>query len=268
MAPFKIEDNFREKMQERELQPSDGAWAKLEARLGEEKKSGLHRNTWYAIAAGFIGILILASVFFNENSLTSDGEIVREDTPLEKLNTENDGEFKEIIPVPDNSEEDLVVEEVALEEIDIKESIPVQEKEIAKQEVKEQTQTKKAQKIIAMTSVEVKSDPREEVKLNKDLNLNNEDFIESKVNEVVAEVENIVKRNSKVTPEDVDALLIEAQREISNQRILNSNTKKVNAAALLEDVELELERSFRDKVFDALGDGYSKIRTAVAERNN
>ena len=76
MAPIKIEDNIREKMQERELQPSKDAWAKLETRLGEEKKSGLNRKTWYAIAAGFIGILILASVFFNNDAVTNDAEIV------------------------------------------------------------------------------------------------------------------------------------------------------------------------------------------------
>ena len=63
-------------------------------------------------------------------------------------------------------------------------------------------------------------------------------------------------------------LLAKAQREIELQRILNNSNYKIDAAALLSDVESELERSFRDKVFDALGEGYQKIRTAVAERNN
>jgi hypothetical protein len=62
--------------------------------------------------------------------------------------------------------------------------------------------------------------------------------------------------------------LAKAQRAISNQRILQKNTQKIDASALLMDVELELEQSFRDKVFEMLGEGFIKIRTAVSERNN
>ncbi|MBT8275281.1 MAG: hypothetical protein KJO39_03975 [Bacteroidia bacterium] len=268
MAPFKIEDNIREKMQERELQPSEGAWAKLEARLGEEKNSGLNRNTWYAIAAGFIGILILASVFFNSNSLTNEGEIVQEDTYVEELNSGNDNEFKELISEPDTSEDELAIDEKVLEEKDNAKTVPVLQKIIAKKEPKEQNEIKIDQKIIAASEVEEQPEQVNETRLIEDQPTDNRGFVESKVNEVVAEVENRIKTNSTVTPEEVDALLMEAQREISNQRILNSQTKKVDAAALLEDVEFEMERSFRDKVFDALGDGYNKIKTAVAERNN
>ena len=65
---------------------------------------------------------------------------------------------------------------------------------------------------------------------------------------------------------DVEALLNNARREIETQRIINN--PKVDATALLEDVEWELEESFRDKVFDALGEGYNKVRTAVSERND
>ena len=193
---------------------------------------------------------------------------LKRDTPVEELNSGNENEFNELIVDPDSSEEDLANEETILEDNVNSEVVPVQKKEIAKKDVKEQIREKKEQEVIATTIVEEKPEPLDENKLKKDLPLNNEAFVESKVNEVVAEVENRVKTNSLVTPEEVDALLIEAQREISNQRILNSQTKKVDAAALLEDIEFELERSFRDKVFDALGDGYNKIRTAVAERNN
>ena len=93
-------------------------------------------------------------------------------------------------------------------------------------------------------------------------------FEDSKVEEVVAKLREIQQTNKDITVEEVDALLANAQREIKNQRILFEATQKVDAAALLLDVELELERSFRDKVFDVLGDGFQKIRTAVTERNN
>ena len=81
-------------------------------------------------------------------------------------------------------------------------------------------------------------------------------------------VQKIQNENNTVTPDEIDALLAKAQRDISNNRILQANTQKVDAAALLLDVETELERSFRDRVFDALGEGFNKVRSAVAERNN
>ncbi len=42
----------------------------------------------------------------------------------------------------------------------------------------------------------------------------------------------------------------------------------MDATALLNVVEFELETSFRDKVFEALGDGFEKVITSVADRNN
>ncbi len=35
---------------------------------------------------------------------------------------------------------------------------------------------------------------------------------------------------------------------------------------LLNMVEYEIETSFRDKVFEALGDSFEKVKTAVANR--
>jgi len=42
----------------------------------------------------------------------------------------------------------------------------------------------------------------------------------------------------------------------------------VDASALLLEAEQELDRSFRDQIFDALKSGYLKAKTAVANRNN
>ena len=94
------------------------------------------------------------------------------------------------------------------------------------------------------------------------------DFIDAKIDEVVAKVKQMQGESTAVSAEEIETLLEKAQREISNQRLLDQATTKIDPASLLEDVETELERSFRDKVFDALGEGFNKIRTAVVERNN
>jgi hypothetical protein len=43
---------------------------------------------------------------------------------------------------------------------------------------------------------------------------------------------------------------------------------RVEAIALLNQAEDELDQSFRDHIFEALKDGFFKVRTAVASRND
>lgn len=266
MAPIKIEDNIREKMQEREVQPSENAWAKLDAKLGNSGRSGFDRNTWFAIAAVFTGLIILTAVLLNGNDISNTNQLVEEDGSVEIPNTEPENSVEEIIAIPENTMEEIA-SEVNKPEKYQEEGVPeIQKKEIKKTSLAKAEGTDPTDKVLAINEVEEKAIAENEIKI--EAQVNNEDFMQNKVDEVVAEVEKRVKTNSTVTPEEIDDLLKQAQRQISNQRILNSQTKKVDAAALLEDVEFELERSFRDKVFDALGDGYQKIRTAVAERNN
>ena len=50
--------------------------------------------------------------------------------------------------------------------------------------------------------------------------------------------------------------------------MFNESTGVVNAHALLQDVEDDLEQSFRSKVFQALKENYITVKTAVAQRNN
>ena len=90
----------------------------------------------------------------------------------------------------------------------------------------------------------------------------------AKVAEVVEAVLALQVQNNTVTPEEIDALLAQANRDLANRRLLEQADGKMDPMALLNDVELELEQSFRDRVFEALGSGFDKVRTAVVERNN
>ena len=48
----------------------------------------------------------------------------------------------------------------------------------------------------------------------------------------------------------------------------NEKTGVVDARLLLENVEADLEKSFRDKVFEALKSNFNFVKTAVAQRND
>ena len=121
MAPIKFEENIREKLQERELEPSADAWNKLNAKLDSNlnKKNKVVNIYWYSIAASIVGILIIASVFLNENkSKDSNEQLVVKENVSEKENIKQDSEdsFKQVIP------QEIEKEQIASEE-KIKENI-------------------------------------------------------------------------------------------------------------------------------------------------
>lgn len=261
MAPIKFEENIREKLQERELTPSKEAWAKLSAKLDEQAPQKKNNTfIWFAVAASFVGILLVTTLFFNKEK--GNTQLVK-GTPIEVLekenNLQNEGEIASD-NISEEKEEDILnkkIEKVLVPETEIAQSeensISIK-KEKSNALIKAQNEEKEA---IAFNEIKNKKEPT-----------NQEVFINKKVDEVVVAVQKIQIENYTVTPDEIDALLAKAQRDISNNRILQANTQKVDAAALLMDVESELERSFRDRVFDALGEGFNKVRSAVAERNN
>ena len=92
-------------------------------------------------------------------------------------------------------------------------------------------------------------------------------LIQAKITEVVAEVRLLELNNDALTEAEVDSLLRMAQSELLKERIFQAD-RSVDAMALLNEVEDELDQSFRDQIFDRLKAGFIKVKTAVADRNN
>lgn len=266
MAPIKLEDNIREKLQERELAPSQTAWDKLESTLPKQQDKGTNKFFWYAIAASFVGLLVIGSMFFNDKTGVTTTEIVIEEPtrlPQEE-GTKNEivtPKQEEIVPNVNST-----IAEISQDESEVpKKTKKVQNSRLAQQKRDITENNANAKTAIAKVSEENKTvKPEDKIQIN-DL-FKKDVVVSNKVDEVVARVKAMQEANSAVTATEIDLLLAQAQREIQTERILNST--KVDAAALLMDVEFDLERSFRDRVFYALGDGFSTIRTAVVERNN
>ena len=74
--------------------------------------------------------------------------------------------------------------------------------------------------------------------------------------------------NGTVTDAEIEDLLKQAERDILRDRIYNETTRTVDADALLQDVEDDLEQSFRSKVFEGLKSSFKTVKTAVADRKN
>lgn len=279
MAPIKFEENIREKLQERELQPSKEAWKKLASQLANEPEKKNNKALWYSIAASLVGILLVVTFLFQTEDESTNTQLVSEDVVLpEDTEVLTNRQTLETVAVDELQEATAVAKEVsesngttnlnnrktnnAMAEATNEKPIIVQNGTPNSEENITNLKPGDDKKgvIAAIDSEKVK---KEAPPLSKD-----DRFFDSKVNEVVASIQDIQKENKTITVEDIDLLLARAQRDIATNRILNSGNQKIDATALLQDVETELERSFRDKVFDALGEGFNKVRTAVAERNN
>lgn len=265
MAPIKLEEHIREKLQERELQPSKGSWEKLAAQLDASTpvKRQSKRYLWLAVAASLVAILVVGSLLFNQN-----GDVSGEKSLVDEEVNDNSMKDSEVMLSESTSEEDSEENKMNSEtETQIgTATLSVEPKRTSEthRKVENQIVEDKKETLAVNNTIENQEEPIDPIPETP----KEKTFFDTQVDKVVASVQGIQKDKGTVTPEEIDELLTKAQREIQNRRILNSENNKIDATALLEDVEWELERTFRDKVFDALGDGFQKIRTAVAERNN
>lgn len=241
----KLEKHIAKKLREREIKPSEAAWEKLETQLGPVPTAKYKAYYWYA-AAVLVGVLLVSAVFFRSGDTPQPLKVeIVESTP----STTQDGDnVKSETKSPQSTEKTLV--EAAQKEEPTKNAHP---SVMVLQETTESAMAK------AQTS---------EVTEANDGKLSAEKIvIEKKLQEVMARVALLESQNEQVTEAEVDSLLRAAQREILTEKALQQNGS-VDAMALLAEVEDELEQSFRDQIFDALKEGYFKLRTAVADRNN
>ncbi|WP_299255737.1 hypothetical protein [uncultured Aquimarina sp.] len=274
MAPLKFEDSIKEKLEQRTIQPSNGSWDRLEDQLGQKK---VKQYQWLGIAASIVGFLVITTVFitYNKDNKASDVELVDIDKEITKedqltdfvkvtiqestseINKNQDTEEGLTLPVVivknDKKENNILRSSIAKEDIQADYSKTSIQEDVFKENVSEVVVT------------ETETIKNEIIEGDKSLQVTTE-VIDSKVASVVEKVKELEKSNGIVTDAEVEALLRNAQLEITTQQILKSNA--VSASALLLDVESELDESFKDRVFDALKTGFEKLKTTVAERDN
>jgi len=264
MAPIKFEEDIRERLEKRQLQPSTDAWQTLSDRLDAEPKKKSHKTYWWlGIAASFAGVIIVSSILLSKG-------------PDTNINT----------PALVEEETKKAVEEQAVIKNTVAEEQTIQESQIASEErEKEEKNTKKEFIPVHETVVEttdnkplriignvIEDKTTKVAAIQETAIVSNVKSIktveEQKIDEVVAQIQKLQEEKSAVTDAEIDALLVQAQGELTSKHLYDASTKTVDAELLLLQVETDLDQSFRDRVFEALDSGYKKVRTAVAERNN
>ncbi|MFA9186797.1 hypothetical protein [Flavobacterium magnesitis] len=67
MEPNKLEKQFREQLNSREIKPSEMAWTKLDTMLSATEKPKT-KFPWLYVAASFIGLLLIGTAYFSQSN--------------------------------------------------------------------------------------------------------------------------------------------------------------------------------------------------------
>lgn len=269
MERNKMEDRFREILEKREIKPSENSWEILSGQLSAEEKKQVHLFWWIGIAATLVGGFFIAGMVFNTPGNVTPEIVV---TPVEETH-------KEELTQP------VIENELAVEKSEQDKTIPETKPEV-------HLETSHPEKVKDLNTNRLAKNDKPESE-----NINNKEFFLSgtgnekneagsiaqteitqssilKETELAAEIENVLSRLAEIetgtgtiSGSEVDSLLYEAAYQISMKRNFERSNGKIDATALLWDVEMEMEHSFREKIFEVLKDGYLKAKWAVANRN-
>ncbi len=258
MAPIRFEEQLKDKLEKRSLQPSADGWAKLSKRLDtEEKKSKSPWFWWMGIAAGIIILIAVAAQFFNskvEEEITP--QIVKENV-IEQSEEPIHPNLNKVNPTELVIEDEQTENEVDHSTIDN----PIEninKKSVINEKVKMQLASADD---IENKKVEDSNEQNKELQSLIEEATINRNAVATAINEFKSE-------NAAVTDREVDSLLKLASKELFKDKLKKETSKAVDASSLLLEVEEELGQSFRTKVYEALKESYETVKTAVAERNN
>ncbi|MEP6803909.1 MAG: hypothetical protein ABI892_05270 [Flavobacterium sp.] len=237
MEPNNFEKDFRKKLNERKIEPSDKAWDRLDAMLSvaEEKKQPKNNKRWLYIAASIVGFLLLGTFFFNEKK----NQIETPQTVVLKENVKKDSAVKPTPNIIDSGKTEVAILEKTATQKSIKKgnNLP----EISGQKSNKTIKNESNQ--IAESSIIIK---------------NNQ------------EKQSITKTSVAEIPkkETVDQLLETAEKSVVAENSVKPKSKvKINANDLLHQVDGELELSFREKMITKVNKNYQSVKVALANRN-
>ncbi|RKS95324.1 hypothetical protein BC952_0992 [Flavobacterium limicola] len=237
MEPNKLETEFKEQLNSREIKPSQMAWSKLDAMLTaadpsnseQAKQKPKTKFPWLFMAASFVGFLLVGTVYFGQKRNTienQENEIVIQNSIAPKTTV-----------VPENT--------IKLMEED--------EKGLVANVVSKSTSRTNKTSILKEKLIIVKN------------NSNQNQVTEVSINNQKTEQKLIKSQISDVT---VDELLAVAGNPSKKENQLNpKSVVYVNASNLLSQVDGELELSFREKVINKVNKNYQTVKVALTNRN-
>ena len=235
MERNKMEEEFRSKLNQREITPSEHAWDRLEAQLNEtenKKVVPVRSLRWLYIAAGFVGIVLVGTMFFKKDKTTDQNTpvIVEQEVVHPKSGSPaiNGGDSITNPGLSSDAESQVAVSEP---------------------KHPQQLQQKKTQQPVS-PAIEERRD-------NQVAQVNHPQKTEP--NAINPE-----PQNHNINPVNAP---VDEQLAAIDPKFKDPKTVKVDAGSLLSQVDGELELSFREKVIKTAAKNYKNVKLAVANRN-
>ena len=237
-----LENQFRDKLNAREIQPSPMAWDRLDAMLTvAENKKPKRKWNWLLIAASFVGILFAGFAVYELQStkIDTNNGIVIQDT----VNSNQNNNYNQKSIQKENSN----------------------------------LNNTKNQVIVQTNTTNTKIESKNKKSNNQNL-ISNQSIINQKmqINENQNENENqIVQVNQK--PEGTSKVTINVNPETLLAQVENSQTEKtvtlpqqikVNANSLLSEVDGEVTQEFRETKLSKLKRNFQSVKSALVSRND
>ncbi|OXG00838.1 hypothetical protein BC749_1011355 [Flavobacterium araucananum] len=246
MEPNNFEKDFREKLKQRTIEPSDKAWDRLDAMLSiAEKKEpviGLRSlqtsgKKWIYIAASIVGFLLVGTFFFNQKKSVAE-------TP------------KNNVVIKENTKKDSVAGPTLNIMVPAKTEVAVSEKASKHKLI---NQGNNHPNILV---------PNSNKNIKKESNQIAESSIIKKNNQEKQSITNQTAIAETSKKETVDQLLESAEKSVVAENSVKPKSKvKINANDLLNQVDGELELSFREKMITKVNKNYQTVKVALANRN-
>lgn len=239
MEPNNVENQIREKLNSREIQPSAQAWDRLDAMLtvAEEKKTkrSFFSFKYIGIAASVLVFVTLGLFYFNQKNTTT----------IETQNTVVETETKE---TPNSKLQTPNIENK-------------QNNEVVVSNEKARTINPKSRNQNLKSIINQKTDVNQSVIVNQ----NQQEAI---VNQEIVSPKQEEKTIKKTSIVDVDELLASVEKDRKTNIKINKSDIKVDAKSLLSEVDTELDMSFREKVLNTVSKNYKSVKEAVVNRNH
>jgi hypothetical protein len=230
MVPNKLEKDFKHKLEQRTIAPTEMAWDRLDAMLSvAENKKQPKKKYWMYMAASFLGFLLIGALLLKmykttgETGITPGNEVVNKENP--GLRPDN---YNATTPTEAIKPDGMVTGPVQNEEVAVQQNVEaVKHKAVQQNTVKGRLSggnDKAIHQDGAVAQQEVQVTP-------------------------VQEAENLLAHSTDNTP--------------SKKR----SSIKVDAGSLLSSVEGELEDNFRSEMLQKVVKNYNTVKTSVANRN-
>lgn len=231
MEPNKIEKQMREKLNAREIQPSAHSWDRLDAMLSVQEESSKKAGfPWLKMAAGFVLFVGIAFMFLTQKE--SHKQLFENNQSVVESSTQDEAKSNK------NSSKAVQSERATNSEMTNAVIASVPQKSNAK--------------VVTQQAVYV---PLKEIK-NQESNT----IVAEVKTEKMEDKQNVMVKNEA-------PVNFESKEVIAENKIISKPKLKVDANALLNQVEGEVTLTFRQKVMKSMIKNYKDAKESFASRN-